>query len=125
MENKKINFPKPYYEEHNLLQTSTEIENEKQQKIDDYLKLASAHFEEGVRSAENFDQENYANVISSANEKIGNDLNVNNTSGFEDWFIDNEFVDQDLEDASEEGKTFIHDIMERTSFLPNNINYKN
>lgn len=52
---KKTDFPKSYYEEHNLLQTLTEIETEKQQKIDDCLKLASACFEKDFCNAENID----------------------------------------------------------------------
>ena len=52
---KKIDFPKFYYEEHNLLQTLTEIENEKQQKIDDCLNLASACFEKDFSNPENID----------------------------------------------------------------------
>lgn len=42
------------------------------------------------------------------------------------WFIDNAFVDIDLEDVSEESKTFfIYDMMQRINFPPDNINYKN
>ena len=52
---KKPDFPKSYYEEHNLLQTLTEIETKKQQKIDDCLKLASACFEKDFCNAENID----------------------------------------------------------------------
>ena len=39
MENKKIDLRKPYYEENNISETLTEIENEKQKNIGDYLKL--------------------------------------------------------------------------------------
>ena len=51
LENEKNNFLKAYYQEHNPLQTSAEIENGKQQKIDHYLKLVSAYFEEEVCAA--------------------------------------------------------------------------
>lgn len=51
LENEKNNFLKAYYQEHNLLQTSAETENGKQQKIDHYLKLVSAYFEEDVCAA--------------------------------------------------------------------------
>lgn len=39
LENKKIDLRKPYYEENNISETLTEIENEKQKNIGDYLKL--------------------------------------------------------------------------------------
>ena len=41
MKFQKINLPKPYYEEHNLLQTPAESKNKKQQEIEDYLKPTS------------------------------------------------------------------------------------
>ena len=39
LENKKIDLRKPYYEDNNISETLTEIENEKQKNIGDYLKL--------------------------------------------------------------------------------------
>ena len=39
LEKKKIDLRKPYYEENNISETLTEIENEKQKNIGDYLKL--------------------------------------------------------------------------------------
>ena len=88
MEDKKINFPQAYYEEHNLLQTPTGFEKEKQQGIDDYLKLASAYFEEHIqRLQKNINEENYRNLIFSEKKKkkkIENDLIVNDKPTFGD-----------------------------------------
>ena len=54
LENKEIDFPKPYYKKHNLLKTPGEIESKRQQKIyDNYLKLASTYFEEDLNATLN------------------------------------------------------------------------
>lgn len=57
-EDKKINFLKPYHEEHILLQNPPKIEKEKKQEIGNYLKLASAYFKKDIQPAKNINKEN-------------------------------------------------------------------
>lgn len=50
------------------MQTPAETESERQQKIDNYLKVASAYFEEDLNLTENVSRERLVDVISSANK---------------------------------------------------------
>lgn len=50
------------------MQTPAETESERQQKIDNYLKIASAYFEEDLNLTENVIRERLVDVISSANK---------------------------------------------------------
>ena len=124
LKNKKINFPKSHYEEHNLLQTPSEIENKRQQKIDDLLNFASAYFEEDLNATENVNRERLAVAIFRANQIIDNDLIVENEPTFKEWFFNDKFVDQDLA-VSEESKAFIHDLIKITNFTSDILDYKN
>ena len=83
MEDKKFGFPNPNYEEHNLLQTPSEIEKEKQKEIYDYLKLTLAYFDEDIQPAKNINEVNFRNLASSTKEKIEDDPIVNDKPTFE------------------------------------------
>ena len=78
------------------MQALSEIENERQQKIDSYLKVASARFKDDLSARENIHKEILVNVTSSENEVINKDLIVDNKPIFEELFINDEFVDRDL-----------------------------
>ena len=49
LKDKKLDFPKPYYEENNISQFAAEIEDEKQKIIE----LASEYFADDLHVAEN------------------------------------------------------------------------
>lgn len=116
LEDKKIDFLKPCYEEHNLLQIPAEIENERQEKATDYLKFASEYFVEDFKAPENIDKEKLANVISSTKEIINNDLVVDIKPTLEKWFINDEFVDCGL-NTYDKSEAFINDLTERKFLL--------
>lgn len=60
------------------------------------MRLASEYFSEDYKATENIDKENYVHLISSAAEIIKNDFFVDDKLAFEEWFIGDEFFDQDL-----------------------------
>ena len=93
-ENKKNYFPK--YQEKNLPQTPEETKSKNKKSVEGYLRLASDYSSEDFKATENIDKENYVHLISSAAEIIKNDFFVDDKLTFEEWFIGDEFFDQDL-----------------------------
>ena len=68
LESKKIDFLKPYYEEHNLYANSSWNWKRKAAENRQLFKNSSAYFEEDLNLTENVSKERLVDVISSANK---------------------------------------------------------